>query len=148
MLEADPELNQHRDYHNHPDLPSHTLNFGKFSGGRLEMLHEGAWNSYARMMVWLSFDAQRVAHRVTPITEGVRYSVTVYTPEKLERLTSEDWDCLGKLGIPIYLYNPESFQIRRLEPGDQASQDNCYVQLRTQARALSISCRYPQLLPR
>ena len=41
MLEAGQELNQHRDYHNHPDFPNHTLNLGKFSGRQLKMLREG-----------------------------------------------------------------------------------------------------------
>ena len=86
MLEAGQELNQHRDYHNYPDFPNHTLNFGEFSGGRLEMLREGAWNSYARTMVGCSFDALKVVHWVTPVTEGVRYSVTLHTPGKQERL--------------------------------------------------------------
>ena len=97
---------------------NHTLNFGRFSGGRLEMLREGAWVSKARTMFWLSFDALKVVHRVTPVTERVRYSVILCTPGKLERLTAEDWDCLGTLGFPIYLCNPEPFQMRRLEPGD------------------------------
>ena len=70
MLEEGQDLNQHRDYHDHPDYSNHTLNSGKFSGGRLEMLCEGAWTSYAKTMVWLSFDALKVAHGVTTVTEG------------------------------------------------------------------------------
>ena len=70
-------------------------------------------------MAWLSFDALKAVHRVTQVTEGVRYSVTLYTPGKLEHLTSEDWDHLGKLDFPIDLCNSEeSFQIRRLTPQD------------------------------
>ena len=33
-------------------------------------------------------------------------------------LTVEDWDNLGKTGFPIYLYNPDSLAMRRLEPSD------------------------------
>ena len=69
-------------------------------------------------MVWLSFDAMKVVHRVTLVTEGIWHSVTLYTPGKLEHLTSEDWERLGKLGFPIYLCNAEFLQARRLVPQD------------------------------
>ena len=82
------------------------------------MLRDGAWTSYTRTMIWLSFDALKVVRRVTAITEGTRYSVTLYTPRKLERLTVEDWDNLGKTGFPVHLYNPDSLPMRRLEPDD------------------------------
>ena len=122
MLEEGQDLNQHVVCHNHPDFPNHTLNFGKFSGGRLEMLRGGAWTSYARTMVWLSFDALKVVHKVTPVSEGVRYSVTLHTPGKLGHLTSEDWDCLGRvgqpnLGFPTYLCDPDSVRMRGLVDG-------------------------------
>ena len=38
-------LNQHRDYHNHPDYPNHTMKFGKYMGGSLQMLRDGQWYS-------------------------------------------------------------------------------------------------------
>ena len=40
------QLNQHRDYHNHPDYPNHTMKFGKYAGGSLQMLRYGMWHSY------------------------------------------------------------------------------------------------------
>ena len=40
------QLNQHRDCHNHPDYPNHTMKFGKYSGGSLQMLRYGTWHSY------------------------------------------------------------------------------------------------------
>ena len=105
-LEAGQELNQHRDYHNHPDYPNHTMKFGNYSGGSLQMLRHGKWHSYDAENQWLSFDALKFVHRVQPVTEGCRYSITLYTPGKLERLTAQDWDKLGKAGFPIYLYEP------------------------------------------
>ena len=83
-LEAGQELNQHRDYHNHPDYPNHTMKFGKYSGGSLQMLRYGRWHSYDIDCQWLSFDALRFVHRVQPVTKGYRYSITLYTPGKLE----------------------------------------------------------------
>ena len=113
-LEAGQELNQHRDYHNHPDYPNHTMKFGTYSGGSLQMLRYGRWTSYDVDKQWLSFDALRFVHRVQPVTSGMRYSITLYTPGKLERLTAQDWDNLAKAGFPIYLYEPLPAKMRRL----------------------------------
>ena len=86
-LEEGQELNQHRDYHNHPDYPNHTMKFGNYSGGSLQMLRYGRWHSHDADNQWLSFDALKLVHRVQPVTQGYRYSITLYTPGKLERLT-------------------------------------------------------------
>ena len=45
-------LNQHRDYHNHPDYPNHTMKFGKYMGGSLQMLRNGQWYSYDTENQW------------------------------------------------------------------------------------------------
>ena len=70
-LEAGQELNQHRDYHNHPEYPNHTMKFGNYSGGSLQMLRYGKWHSYDAENQWLSFDALKFVHRVQPVTEGL-----------------------------------------------------------------------------
>ena len=108
------QLNQHRDYHNHPDYPNHTMKFGKYDGGSLQMLRYGTWHSYDIDCQWLSFDALKFVHRVKPVISGFRYSITLYTPGKLERLTAQDWDMLAKAGFPIYLYEPLPARMRRL----------------------------------
>ena len=54
------------------------------------MLRYGQWYSYDTENQWLSFDALKVVHQVTPLTKGERYSVTLYTPGKLDRLTAQD----------------------------------------------------------
>ena len=92
-------LNQHRDYHNHADYPNHTMKFGKYTGGSLQMLRNGQWHSYDTDCQWMSFDALKVVHRVTPVGRGARYSITLYTPGKLDRLTAQDWDNLAKCGF-------------------------------------------------
>ena len=70
------------------------------------MLRNGTWHSYDTENQWLSFDALKVVHQVTPVTQGERYSITLYTPGKLDRLTAQDWDILAQAGFPIYLYEP------------------------------------------
>ena len=107
-------LNQHRDYHYLPDYPNHTMKFGKYTGGSLQMWRDGQWHSYDTENQWLSFDALKVIHRVTPVTTGARYSITLYTPGNLDRLTAQDWDNLAKAGFPIYLYEPLPAKMRRL----------------------------------
>ena len=67
-------LNQHRDYHNHAEFPNHTMKFGEYTSGSLQMLRNGQWYSYDKDCQWLSFDALKVVHRVTPVQMGVRYS--------------------------------------------------------------------------
>ena len=107
-------LNQHRDYHNHSDYPNHTMKFGQYTGGSLQMWRDGKWHSYDTENQWVSFDALKVVHKVTPVTLGARYSVTLCTPGKLDRLTAQDWDHLAKAGFPIYLYEPLPARMRRL----------------------------------
>ena len=53
-------------------------------------------------------------HQVTAVTMGARYSITLYTPGKLEHLTASDWDTLAKAGFPTYLYKPLLTKRRRL----------------------------------
>ena len=48
------------------------------------------------------------------MTKAERYSITLYTPGKLGRLTAQDWDSLAKAGFPIYLYEPLPARMRRL----------------------------------
>ena len=78
------------------------------------MLRYGRWHSYDVDNQWLSFDALKFARRVQPVIQGSRYSITLYTPGKLERLTAQDWDNLAKAGFPIYLYEPLPAKMRRL----------------------------------
>ena len=107
-------LNQHRDYHNHADYPNHMMKFGKYTGGSLQMLRDGQWHSYDTECQWMSLSALKVVHRVTLVGKGARYSITLYTPGKLDRLTAQDWDNLAGCGFPIYLYEPLPAKMRRL----------------------------------
>ena len=50
------------------------------------MLSDGEWCSYDKENQWLLFDALKVVHQVTAVTWGERFSITLYTPGKLERL--------------------------------------------------------------
>ena len=113
-LGSGQNLKQQRDHHNHADYPNHTMKFGKHTGGSLQMLRDGQWHSYNTECQWMSFDALKVAPRVTPVGKGARYSITLYTPGKLDRLTAQDWDNLARYGFPIYLYEPLPAKMRRL----------------------------------
>ena len=90
------------------------MKFGKYTGGSLQLLRDGQWHSYDTECQWMSFDALKVVHRVTPVGKGARCSITLYTPGKLDRLTAQNWDNLAQKGFPIYLYEPLPAKIRRL----------------------------------
>ena len=78
------------------------------------MLRDGQWRSYDTECQWMSFDALKVVHGGTPVVKGARYSITLYTPGKLDRLTAQDWDNLARTGFPIYLYGLLPAKMRRL----------------------------------
>ena len=74
-----------------------------------EFARDGEWKSFARTMIWLSFDTLKEVRRVTPVTDGVRYCAALRTP------ITRSVDSVG-LGSPTYLHDPESFDLRRLTP--------------------------------
>ena len=98
------------------------MKFENYMGGSLQMLRDGVWHSYDKDNVWLSFDALKVTHRVNEVLCGHRYSITLYIPGKLDRLTPGDWDTLSRLGFPVYLYEVASIHMRRLD-GEQQVPD-------------------------
>ena len=103
-LEAGQGLNQHRDYRNHEKYLNYTINFGHYLGGHLEVFRDEDWESCAAPLVWVEFTADIIQHRVREVTSGVRYSVTLFTPNHLERLSHEDWVNLESFGFPVDRY--------------------------------------------
>ena len=97
-------LNTHRDYRNHEEYLNYTINFGKYEGGHLEMLRNGEWQSCAVPLVWTEFTADIIEHRVREVTSGDRFSVTLFTPSHLDKLTERDWMNLESRGFPVHLY--------------------------------------------
>ena len=97
-------LNRHKDYRNHEQYLNYTINFGEYEGGHLEMLREDEWQSCAVPLVWTEFTADIIEHRVREVTSGERFSVTLFTPSHLERLSERDWMNLESKGFPVHLY--------------------------------------------
>ena len=62
-------------------------------GGHLEMLRNGT-----------EFMADIIEHRVREVTSGDRFSVTLFTPSHLDKLTERDWLNLESRGFPVHLY--------------------------------------------
>ena len=77
-LEQGQALSQHRDYRNHADHPNDTMKSGSYKGGSLQMLRQEVGHSYDKDNVWMSFDALKVTHRVTEVTAGHHYSITLF----------------------------------------------------------------------
>ena len=103
-LETGQGLSQHRDFRNHEKYLNYTINFGLYAGVHLEMLRDGEWESCAAPLTWVEFTADIIQHRVREVTNGVRYSVTLFTPNHLERLSQEDWMNLESFGFPVDKY--------------------------------------------
>ena len=100
-LETGQGLNQHRDFRNHEKYLSYNINFGHYTREHLEVLRNDDWESCAAPLVWVEFTADIIQHRVREVTSGVRYLVTLFTPNHLERLSSDDWMNLESFGFPV-----------------------------------------------
>ena len=57
------------------------------------------------MVVFQCSLSLKVVHRVSTVTEGSRYSVTLLMPGKLDQLTLQNGDDLGRLGFPVQMYD-------------------------------------------
>ena len=55
-------------------------------------------------LIWTEFTADIIEHRVREVTSGERFSVTLFTPSHLERLSDRDWMNLESKGFPVHLY--------------------------------------------
>ena len=84
-------LNQHRDYRNEEKYLNYTINFGKYEGGHLEVLRGKDWQSCAVPLLWTEFTADIIEHRVREVTSGERFSVTLFTPSHMEKLSDRAW---------------------------------------------------------
>ena len=78
--------------------------FGRYEGGHLETLRNREWQSCAVPLIWTEFTADIIEHRIRQVTSGERFSVTLFTPSHLERLTERDWMNLESHGFPVHLY--------------------------------------------
>ena len=68
------------------------------------MLRDGEWQSCAVPLIWTEFTVDVIEHRVREVTNGERFSVTLFTPSHLERLSERDWMNLESFGFPVHLY--------------------------------------------
>eukprot|EP00971_Amphidinium_carterae_P123151 2438506-Amphidinium_carterae.1 len=59
------------------------------------------WQLVGMDVMWVSFYARSMMHRVSEVTKGYRYSVTFYTPGNLDMVPEGDWNCLRRAGFPI-----------------------------------------------
>ena len=97
-------LNRHKDYRKREEYLNYTINFGKYEGGHLEMLRNEEWQSCAVPLIWTEFTADIIEHRVREVASGERFSVTLFTPGHLDKLTERDWMNLESHGFPAHLY--------------------------------------------
>ena len=55
-------------------------------------------------LVWTEFAADIIEHRVREVTLGERFSVILFTPSHLDKLSERDWMNLESYGFPVHLY--------------------------------------------
>ena len=80
------------------------------------MLRNDEWQSCAVPSVWTEFTADIIEHRVREVTKGERFSVTLFTPSHLERLSDRDWMNLESKGFPVHLYAGRASAEPRVQP--------------------------------
>eukprot|EP00971_Amphidinium_carterae_P086940 1720210-Amphidinium_carterae.1 len=89
-------IKPHRDVKNDDNVPNHTICFGNYGGGQLQVERESsqgvlAWELVGLPEAWISFYARSLKHKVAEIEIGERYSITYYTPGNLDVLPTGDW---------------------------------------------------------
>eukprot|EP00971_Amphidinium_carterae_P032729 644377-Amphidinium_carterae.2 len=105
-LHVGQEVGPHRDLKNDDSVPNHTICFGNFEGGLFQVARKiesdsNVWELIGLARTWVSFYAKSLKHKVSEVTRGTRYSVTYYTPGRLNTIPSGDWECLREHGFPV-----------------------------------------------
>eukprot|EP00971_Amphidinium_carterae_P297008 5900456-Amphidinium_carterae.1 len=105
-LHAGQEVGPHRDVKNDDSVPNHTICFGDYGGGLFQVMRQtengsDAWEIIGLAKTWVSFYAKSLRHKVSEVTKGCRYSVTFYTPGRLNTIPAGDWRCLRDHGFPV-----------------------------------------------
>ena len=67
-------------------------------------------------LIWTEFTADIIEYRVREVTNGERFSVTLFTPSHLERLSERDWMNLESHGFPVHLYAERARAGNDLDP--------------------------------
>eukprot|EP00971_Amphidinium_carterae_P323057 6420442-Amphidinium_carterae.2 len=94
-------VQQHTDMRNTGD--SYVRCFGEYSGGVLTIERNGRWEPCAARYVWHRVP-RGAQHFVTMVTDGCRYSITVYMPTGSEKLPGTVTRRLAANGFPVRLW--------------------------------------------
>ena len=143
-LETGQGLSQHRDFRNHEKYINYTINFGHYTGGHLEMLRNEEWESCAAPLIWVEFTADIIQHRVREVTSGIRYSVTLFTPNHLERLSPMDWMNLESFGFPVDLYPERDAALLSAANGSTGAEQGTIVSMQSAEAPETSDAQEPQ----
>eukprot|EP00971_Amphidinium_carterae_P325862 6456381-Amphidinium_carterae.2 len=93
-------VNWHRDLRNR--RWSWSISLGQYRGGNLlvKKEHEKKALQVSSWRKWVLFDP-RCEHKVLPITQGARWSLTLYTPRDYRQLNKQHVSSLHDLGFPV-----------------------------------------------
>ena len=142
QLVAGQGLNRHQDYRIHEKYLNYTINFGRCERGHFEMLRGEELQSCAVPLVWTEFTADILEHRVREATSGERFSVTLFTPSHLGRLSESDWVNFDEsYGFPVHLYSETEILEGQEDAGKDCTQGN--VAAETQCSVQKIEKKKP-----
>eukprot|EP00971_Amphidinium_carterae_P212659 4220477-Amphidinium_carterae.1 len=92
----------HQDKYNNSQLPTWTISFRDFSGGRL-------WVSGGGILLHpmlLEFDP-RCPHMVESVTQGTRHNMSLLSPSRVSSLTEDHFNTLTTEGFSTYGFEGE-----------------------------------------
>eukprot|EP00971_Amphidinium_carterae_P024856 490525-Amphidinium_carterae.1 len=95
------ELPMHTDTNNWPGTMSFVCSFGQYQGGELWQRCDQTMQQWQSRETgsWIALDPT-LPHGVKPVTAGVRWSLVVFTPGRLDQVPREAWQGLQMLGFP------------------------------------------------
>eukprot|EP00971_Amphidinium_carterae_P147420 2921305-Amphidinium_carterae.1 len=100
MMEGAQVL-EHRDARNETGSINAVLQWGDYAGGHL-WTSDGSGSKHVmeEKEKWYQFDAKATQHGVSKVQRGIRWSVILYQPGRLQQVTTSIWQELRSLGFP------------------------------------------------
>eukprot|EP00971_Amphidinium_carterae_P305279 6066198-Amphidinium_carterae.1 len=100
MMEGAQVL-EHRDARNETGSINAVLQWGDYDGGHL-WASDGSGSKHVmeEKEKWYQFDAKATQHGVSKVRRGIRWSIILYQPGRLQQVTTSIWHELRSLGFP------------------------------------------------
>eukprot|EP00971_Amphidinium_carterae_P256588 5094884-Amphidinium_carterae.1 len=97
VIPVGSELMAHIDKKNYGNGMNFVLQWGQYTGGEL-------WEGKEKLKMkdcWIQVNPH-VVHGVSKVQSGVRFSIVLFSPGRLEQVTESLWDMISACGFPRY----------------------------------------------